>query len=203
MCLRCRRARSRRSAVPVAGGGLRRSAEDGRDAVSRKWDRVGDQLPGYDSWELDEQLQHIHRVLQSRQGDCPDFRVGENGTVPLASARPRGSIRRRPVRPLGTSPRRTDPARQRKTAGRRGAVSGGFTWFVLALGTASFACGGVLLGWSLATGRHELWNVGLPVARGGPDRLAGRFGVADRPALARQPRRPPPSSTTSISRSTS
>ena len=32
------------------------------------------------------------------------------------------------------------------------------------LGTAGFACGGVLLIWSITTNRHELWNIGLPVA---------------------------------------
>jgi hypothetical protein len=28
----------------------------------------------------------------------------------------------------------------------------------------AFVCGGVLLGWSLVTGRQELWSVGLPIA---------------------------------------
>lgn len=33
------------------------------------------------------------------------------------------------------------------------------------------ACGGVLLGWSLVTGRSELWNLGLPLA------LLGQAGL--------------------------
>ncbi len=40
-------------------------------------------------------------------------------------------------------------------------------WAALSLGTAALACGGILLGWSLATGRNELWTVGLPIAVGG------------------------------------
>ena len=46
----------------------------------------------------------------------------------------------------------------------RGSALGAFTWLALSLGTTSFVCGGILLGWSLATGRHELWTIGLPVA---------------------------------------
>ena len=32
------------------------------------------------------------------------------------------------------------------------------------LGTTSFVCGGILLGWSMATGRQELWTIGMPAA---------------------------------------
>jgi hypothetical protein len=37
----------------------------------------------------------------------------------------------------------------------------------LSLGTAALVCGGVLLGWSLWSGRGELWNIGLPIAAAG------------------------------------
>ncbi len=46
----------------------------------------------------------------------------------------------------------------------RGSVQGFLTWLALSLGTTSFVCGGVLLGWSLTAGRQELWHIGLPVA---------------------------------------
>ena len=103
-------------------------------------------------------MQHIQRMLQSRQGD----RLGSR--KPSVSARWRGSIRRRPARRRIISTRRRDAARSERRPADRRAFSGAFTWFAVALGTTSFACGGVLLIWSLATGRHELWNVGLPVA---------------------------------------
>jgi hypothetical protein len=35
----------------------------------------------------------------------------------------------------------------------------------------AFVCGAMLLGWSLVTGRSELWNVGLPIA------MVGQFAV--------------------------
>jgi hypothetical protein len=40
-------------------------------------------------------------------------------------------------------------------------------WGALSLGTMAFVCGGILLGWSLVAGRHELWTVGMPAALGG------------------------------------
>lgn len=43
----------------------------------------------------------------------------------------------------------------------------GLTWGALSLGTMAFVCGGILLGWSLSSGRQELWTIGLPIALGG------------------------------------
>ncbi len=122
------------------------------------------QPPAYDCWELDEELQHIHRVLHpGKAGDCPNFCLSKNGTVPFTAqtARfdpPQADL---PTRHVSASNR---PGKRRKKVGRRGSVSGLLTWFVFTLGIASSACGGILLGWSLATARQELWNVGLPVA---------------------------------------
>jgi hypothetical protein len=114
--------------------------------------------PAYDSWELDEQLQHIHRVLHAGKAV-----VDENGTVPFnaQAARfdpPQAGLPARHVTPSSR------PGKRRKKTGRRGARSSLLAWFVFTLGIGSSACGGILLGWSLATGRHELWNVGMPVA---------------------------------------
>jgi len=115
------------------------------------------QSPAYDGWELDEQLQHIQRVLHA--GKVTD---GESdAAVRREAARFDPPQAGPPARHVPASNR---PGKRRKTAGNRGSISSLFTWFVLALGTTSFACGGILLGWSLATGRQELWSVGLPVA---------------------------------------
>ncbi len=38
-----------------------------------------------------------------------------------------------------------------------------FTWATLLLGTMGFACGGILLGWSIWAERTELWNLGVPI----------------------------------------
>ncbi len=116
------------------------------------------QAPAYDGWELDEQLRHIERVLevQNRTSDRPSgacerdttrFDFGHAGTPPWQFA---------------------TPARKSKQCSPK-ASSGVGTLIAtaLSLGTMSFVCGGILLGWSLATGRQELWNIGLPVAIAG------------------------------------
>jgi hypothetical protein len=40
-------------------------------------------------------------------------------------------------------------------------------WLLLSLGLATFACGSVLLGWSFATDREDLWPLGMPLALAG------------------------------------
>jgi hypothetical protein len=115
------------------------------------------QPPAYDSWRLDEELQHIRRML--RAGDAT---VGAPAaTTPRQAVRidpPQATL---PARHVATSQR---PARRRKKVVRRGSASSLLAWFVFTLGLASSACGGILLGWSLATGRQELWTIGMPVA---------------------------------------
>ena len=115
------------------------------------------QPPAYDSWELDEQLQHIDRVLHAGK-----LTGGESEAIARCQAArfdpPQCGL---PAGHLSASSR---PGKRRKKARRRGSVSSLLTWFVFTLGIGSSACGGILLGWSLATGRQELWNVGMPVA---------------------------------------
>ena len=45
-------------------------------------------------------------------------------------------------------------------------------WLMTAMGLMGFACGGVLVSWSLWSDRGELWNLGLPIALGGQSLLA-------------------------------
>jgi hypothetical protein len=105
------------------------------------------ELPGYDGWELDEQLEHLFRMLKAGK----------------SAARATDSVARLDP-PQAGPPAPNRLGKKRKTVRRRRALSGAFTWIAIVLGTTSLACGGVLLIWSLTTGRNELWNVGLPVA---------------------------------------
>ena len=134
---------------------------------------VMDQLPAYDGWELDEQLRQIERTLHvgeaSGKADSPIFSETKIGTIPR-EARFDPPQDGPPARHLPASDR---PGKQRRTAGNRGPIPSLFTWIVLTLGTTGFACGGVLLAWSLATGRQELWSVGLPAALVGQIALLG------------------------------
>jgi hypothetical protein len=113
--------------------------------------------PAFDGWEMDEQLRHIGRVLESGK--------------PMGR-RLRDSLGRETVRidaphagPADWYARPTSPERKpRPQRIVRRSAAGTFLWSTLSLGTASFACGGILLGWSAATGRQELWTIGLPAA---------------------------------------
>ena len=59
----------------------------------------------------------------------------------------------------------------RESAGRKGRRASPLVWTALSLGLMTFVCGGVLLGWSLAASRSDLWNLGLPIM------LGGQFGL--------------------------
>lgn len=114
-------------------------------------------VPTYDGWELDEELRHIGRVLRSDK----------------AKGRPSSKISRREAARLDPShdgpsawhvPAAAPAQASKAPRIRRGSGAGAMIWLVLSLGTASFVCGGLLLGWSSATGRQELWTIGLPTA---------------------------------------
>ncbi len=113
----------------------------------------------YDSWELDEQLRHIGRVLE----------YGNSHSRPLQDAYRRKIARLDP--PHGIFPSRHLPLVGRSSRNRRSksdvSTLSALGWVVLLLGTTAFFCGGILLGWSMFTGREELWTVGLPIVLGG------------------------------------
>ena len=115
----------------------------------------------YDGWELDQQLQHIGRVLgneKTHECRCKDTHRRETARLDPPHLSPSPSHLRPTGEPtglpVGDAPR-----------GRSALAT--LTWGVLSLGTMTLVCGGILLGWSMITGRSELWTIGLPVAIGG------------------------------------
>jgi hypothetical protein len=58
---------------------------------------------------------------------------------------------------------------------------GGFlAWLFLSLGLMAFACGGVMLVWSVLESREELWSLGIPLALGGQGAIIfGLIGLAE------------------------
>ena len=106
----------------------------------------------FDAWEFEERLKRIKRLVAATES--PERRE-------IASAQG-----------LRFDEPQSAPA-DREPAHGAAEVSVGeewlsfFTWSALAGGLAAFTCGGVLSGWSLATAREELWNIGLPTLIGG------------------------------------
>jgi hypothetical protein len=137
-----------------SASGTSATADPSEDDSSGADAATAGKLPLYDGWELDEQLRHIERVLQSVQAKRRESDAGNR----------RGATRFDLAHSAGPDwhvPAVRQPGESRTSGRGRGAGSGVLAWLVLALGTAGFVCGGTLLGWSLATGRQELWSVGL------------------------------------------
>lgn len=114
-----------------------------------------------DGWDLGQQLQHIERVLGSGEARArQSAAVGRQEVARLDLAHPG---------PAPWHPSLADKtARTRKRKSRQSSSAlAVLTWAALSLGTTTFVCGGILLGWSLVAGRQELWTLGLPIALGG------------------------------------
>lgn len=117
--------------------------------------------PISDTWELEEQLRHIERVLAVNKLDGK--RTAAKGAAKGTSRRIRvdAAHAERPKRHARVR-RKTRP---RRHLPREGATSWlpFLTWSLLSLGSMALACGGVLVGWSMATGRDDLWSIGTPI----------------------------------------
>ena len=105
--------------------------------------------PSYDSWNLGEDLRHVERLLRI---DPPE-RTGPVAGHVAVEARLDGPH-------AGPAAWHRDGVRQPRRKAARPRATGsspiltGLTWIALLAGTMAFVCGGVLLGWSLATGRQ-------------------------------------------------
>ena len=118
-----------------------------------------DPPPTYDAWELEEKLRHIERLLRIDQPD-PSRRGASRQRIARVDA------------PHADSSDWHHPAvAQAKAARSRARWTERWlpllTWSVLAVGLMASAFGGVLLAWSAAAGRHELWAIGMPVGLAG------------------------------------
>ena len=126
---------------------------------------------GYDGWELDQQLQHIQRVLEAGAGGSRQQNAGSAGASPSR----REVARFDPAHPQPVAwhlPKAGKTGRRRDTsAGGSGPILASLAWTALSLGTMALVCGGVLLAWSVVTGRTGLWTIGMPVA------LCGQIGL--------------------------
>lgn len=114
--------------------------------------------PVIDCWELGEQLKHVERVLAARKAD----------------AKPRRRTRTRVDQAHGPGRAHSRALGGRSSRGPDRAAPSllqSLIWPLMGLGLMTFVCGGVLIGWSLAADRAELWTIGLPIA------LVGQVGL--------------------------
>ncbi len=151
---------------PRCGGGLGAGSAGGAsDATSDRGEAEAagalSHPPLDDGWELDQQLEHIERVLGSAEAGGRGSEASgrqEVARLDLAHPGPAACHLSLAGRRAG-NPKASPPGSSSTLAA--------LTWIALSLGTTTFVCGGMLLGWSLVAGREELWALGLPIALGG------------------------------------
>lgn len=119
----------------------------------------------YDDWELDDELEHVGRIL-SREKPKAGLGVKSAGArVDAAHAGVAGTHSQR-KKARQADAHRQAPAGQ-TVAEDAFSLMALVTWTLLSLGLMTFVCGGVLLGWSSISSRPDLWNMGLPTTLGG------------------------------------
>ena len=115
-----------------------------------------------DDWELEADLRGVERLVGSLK------RSGFSGSAASQSqphaARESAASWHGRERPAAAD--NVDDEQQRERP-----KSYLLAWALLSLGLATFACGAVLLGWSFAAERDDLWPLGLPLA------LIGQAGL--------------------------
>lgn len=147
---------------PRCGDILCTSSDRTADAVTKdgRPDDVGAcaASSSYDGWELDQQLRHIERVLDAGKQSGRQSKVAYQREVARLDP-PHAGPSARHVPPAA----RPLPVAKPAPVKSESAVAP-LIWVALSLGTMTFVCGLILLGWSLVAGRDELWSVGMPVA---------------------------------------
>jgi hypothetical protein len=114
---------------------------------------------GWEDWLLATELQRVRRRF-----DLPASRAAAT----IRDWPQQDGDRAHNATPLRSA---TQEQAARHTSRPNGRRSSPLVMGALSLGLMAFVCGGVLLGWSVFSGRNDLWNIGLPIA------LAGQFGL--------------------------
>lgn len=102
-----------------------------------------------DDWALEADVRAVHRLVENLKSTS---RIDLTTPVP----QPHRAVR---VDEAHDNFERTSPAEP--------PPANLAAWLLLSLGLATFACGAVLLGWSFATDREDLWPLGMPLALAG------------------------------------
>jgi hypothetical protein len=118
-------------------------------------------LPLADDWELEADLRGVERLLVT---------LKSHATSPEPSRNEESfPDDRRAAKALAHAAH--EAAIGWHAGERKSTKSNSLAWTILSLGLATFACGAVLLGWSIAAERDDLWPLGLPLA------LVGQAGL--------------------------
>jgi hypothetical protein len=106
-----------------------------------------------DDWALEADVRTVHRLVENLKRTC---------RLDLAASIPAPHL---PAAQAGPQQHMPNTAAQERTADQPPINLA--AWLLLSLGLAAFACGAVLLGWSFAADREDLWPLGMPLALAG------------------------------------
>jgi hypothetical protein len=114
--------------------------------------------PMFDDWEMDEQLRHIERVLQSVKAS----------NSPLNNIEPKQESARNDaphaVLPMWHVAQAEQHHKSKPRHSVLSALAGVFTWSLLSLGAVGTISGLGVLGWSAISSRPQIWNLAFPIA---------------------------------------
>lgn len=150
-CARCNKPFAGETKPQVAEASkVRESGSNVRRSPKMKTDWLEQAL--LDDWELEDELNEAQQLVASlgagEQADAA-FRL-DNAHVP-------GAIRESTsIRLQSKRPKRGKPPQ-----------SSFLSWCLLSIGLMAFVFGAVLIGWSFAKDRPDLWRLGLPFTLGG------------------------------------
>ena len=112
---------------------------------------------GEEDWALEAELRGVQRLIGSLKSPSAAIAAPHAHATHTAHAKWHVALPARPTEAVAAGPPQS----------KGHAVA----WAILSLGLAVFACGAVLLGWSLIGQREDLWPVGMPLA------LVGQAGL--------------------------
>lgn len=158
-------AEGQRLACPRCHGQLNSHASENAPASSTASEDIASEQPALsetlhkppqlDDWNLDHDLAAVTRLMQTMRAE---------GAAASHSAPCSAEFTASAWRTMHTAHVADNPGMTPRLRNKRSTL---FAWPALMLGMMSFACGAVLLCWSFATGRNDLWTYGLPAVLAG------------------------------------
>lgn len=158
-----------RTGVPTGAADRR---EYSRPKADARTDAPATQSSTARQWEEEEQLRQIESLLTSEGSNDPNQKKAycrELARFDLGHGLPGAwhvDAEQEAEGPSESARAAAGVAAQGPQRAGRSTI-GPWTYLALLIGTTALVCGGSLLGWSMISGRSELWNLGLPIALGG------------------------------------
>lgn len=135
----------------VFGGTDSKSASESSSAALRVVNSAAPPAWKPHDWQLEEELREAQRLVRLVTSQSSDTRASSSPADERSNT-PKAERAKGASRSSGQAPQQPHQG------------GGTFGWVLSGLGLSGLVCGCTLLVWSLASGRDELWTIGLPTA---------------------------------------